>query len=353
MSLGNFLQKTTQILLFTDRLFFLSVCAMICFPLAVHTKNQYNIGMNTLRIGTRGSELALVQTRLVIAALQAQHPELHCEIVTISTPGDQRTDVPLHRVNTITGTGDKGVFIATIEEALAAGDIDCAVHSLKDMPGELDERFSLAAVLPRQDVRDALVIKPGADMYAPLIATGSVRRTQLVQTRWEGRARTVAVRGNVATRLRKLVESPEVSATLLARAGLNRLGYSDSIVVQGTTLTVQNLPIDEFPPALGQGAIAVETRRNDAATTELCATINHAPTRRCIDCERAFLAQLKADCSVPVGGNASCDAAGNLHFLLVYYTPAGKRIELEQSFSPATTAEAIATFMHQELLRQL
>ena len=312
--------------------------------------------MKTLRIGTRGSELALAQTRLTIEALQRVCPEISCEIITITTAGDQRTDIPLHCVNAATNTADKGVFIAAIEEALAAGEIDCAVHSLKDMPGVLDPRFELAAVLPREEVNDALVMKAGADWAAPVIATGSVRRAHLVQTYWQGKATTVPVRGNVATRLRKLAENPEWSATLLARAGLNRLGYDrHHLCVQGVDMVIENLPIDEFPPALGQGAVAIETRRDDVETTALLSRIDDEPTRRCIACEREFLNLLKADCSVPVGGNAWCDtAAGLMHFLVVYYTPTGRIIKLQQSAAPAeTTPEELASQAHAELLRQL
>ena len=309
--------------------------------------------MKTLRIGTRGSELALAQTRLVIEALRKQYPGLECEYTVISTAGDQRTDIPLHRVNAVTGTGDKGVFIATIEEALARGEIDCAVHSLKDMPGVLDERFALAAVLPREAVEDVLVMKPDGNMEAPVIATGSVRRMQLVQTYWQGRARTVPVRGNVATRLRKLTENPEVDATLLARAGLNRLGYGDRIIVDGVELTVRPLPTDAFPPALGQGAIAVETRADSPEVTELIAAISHYPTYRCISCERAFLSLLKADCSVPVGGNARVEADGSLCVQVVYYTPQGHRIDLSRRFTPDVGAEEAAAVMYALLCSEL
>ncbi len=309
--------------------------------------------MKTLRIGTRGSELALAQTRLVIEALRKQYPGLECEYTVISTAGDQRTDIPLHRVNAVTGTGDKGVFIATIEEALARGEIDCAVHSLKDMPGVLDERFALAAVLPREAVEDVLVMKPDGNMEAPVIATGSVRRMQLVQTYWQGRARTVPVRGNVATRLRKLAENPEVDATLLARAGLNRLGYGDRIIVDGAELTVRPLPTDAFPPALGQGAIAVETRADSPEVTELIAAISHHPTYRCISCERAFLSLLKADCSVPVGGNARVEADGSLCVQVVYYTPQGRRIDLSRRFTPDVGAEEAAAVMYALLCSEL
>ena len=309
--------------------------------------------MKTLRIGTRGSELALAQTRLVIEALRKQYPGLECEYTVISTAGDQRTDIPLHRVNAVTGTGDKGVFIATIEEALARGEIDCAVHSLKDMPGVLDERFALAAVLPREAVEDVLVMKRDGDREAPVIATGSVRRMQLVQTYWQGRARTIPVRGNVATRLRRLAENPEVDATLLARAGLNRLGYGDHILVDGVELTVFPLPTDAFPPALGQGAIAVETRADSPEVTAMIAAINHLPTYRCISCERAFLALLKADCSVPVGGNAREEADGSLYVQVVYYTPQGRRVNIARCFAPEVSAEAAAAAMYELLCSEL
>ncbi len=309
--------------------------------------------MKTLRIGTRGSELALAQTRLVMEALRKQYPGLECEYTVISTAGDQRTDIPLHRVNAVTGTGDKGVFIATIEEALARGEIDCAVHSLKDMPGVLDERFALAAVLPREAVEDVLVMKSAGNEEAPVIATGSVRRMQLVQTYWQGRARTVPVRGNVATRLRRLAENPEVDATLLARAGLNRLGYGDRIIVDDVELMVRPLPTDAFPPALGQGAIAVETRVDSPEVTELIAAINHQPTYRCISCERAFLSLLKADCSVPVGGNARVEADGSLYVHVVYYTPQGRRVNLARRYAAEVSPETAAADMYDLLCKEL
>lgn len=302
--------------------------------------------MSILRIGTRGSELALAQTHQAIAALQAANPGLQCEIRIISTAGDQRTDIPLHQVNAATGTGDKGVFIAAIEEALAAGEVDCAVHSLKDMPGVLDARFSLAAVLPREEIQDVLVVKQECEH--PVIATGSVRRAHMVHTYWKRRARTVPVRGNVATRLRKLVENPEVTATLLARAGLNRLGYDrESFEIDGVQLRVQGLPVEEFPPALGQGAIALECRRDDAATAALLGRVNHEPTYRCISCERAFLNLLQADCSVPVGGYAGINADGTLTLHVVHYIDAEHYTRLcESGHEP----ELVAAQLHRRLV---
>lgn len=302
--------------------------------------------MSILRIGTRGSELALAQTHQAIAALQAANPGLECDIHVISTAGDQRTDIPLHQVNAATGTGDKGVFIAAIEEALAAGEIDCAVHSLKDMPGVLDARFELAAVLPREEIQDVLVLK--TESATPVIATGSVRRAHLVHTYWRGAARTVPVRGNVATRLRKLVETPEVTATLLARAGLNRLGYHhDSIEINGIPLQVQSLPVEQFPPALGQGAIALECRRDDIPTSALLAKVNHEPTFRCISCERAFLNLLQADCSVPVAGYAKINADNSLTLHVVHYSDATHFTQLQET---GDSPQAVAETLHQRLL---
>lgn len=303
--------------------------------------------MSTLRIGTRGSELALAQAHQAIAALQAANPGLECSITIISTAGDQRTDIPLHMVNSATNTGDKGVFIAAIEEALAAGEIDCAVHSLKDMPGVLDERFALAAVLPREEIQDVLVMKADADMENLVIATGSVRRSHMVHTYWGGKARTVPVRGNVATRLRKMVENPEVSATLLARAGLNRLGYDrESFEVEGTKVRVVGLPVEDFPPALGQGAIALECRKDDAEANAMVSRVNHEPTYRCISCERAFLNLLQADCSVPVGGYAVNNEDGSLTLNVVHYSDATHYTRLSETGSDT---ESVAATLHAKL----
>ena len=305
--------------------------------------------MSTLRIGTRGSELALAQTHQAIAALQAANPGLECSITIISTAGDQRTDIPLHMVNSATNTGDKGVFIAAIEEALAAGEIDCAVHSLKDMPGVLDSRFELAAVLPREEIQDVLVMKEDADENNLVIATGSVRRSHMVHTYWGGKATTVPVRGNVATRLRKMVENPEVSATLLARAGLNRLGYDrDAFEVEGTRVRVIGLPVQEFPPALGQGAIALECRKDDTAARDMISRVNHTPTYRCISCERAFLNLLQADCSVPVGGYAEINPDDSITLNVVHYSDATHFTRLSET---GTDPDAVAAALHTALIR--
>ncbi len=270
-------------------------------------------------IGTRGSELALCQAHLAVEALTAAHGALPHEIRVIRTAGDAHTNIPLAEVNRRAGTQDKGVFIAALEEALAAGKIDCAVHSLKDMPGTLDERFEIAAFLPRAPMEDVLLVKQGADMDNLLVGTSSARRARLVQCYWGGGARTVSIRGNVATRIRKLVESSEMGAIILARAGLSRLGYPQgSFEVDGVRLCAVELSLNSFMPALGQGAIAIEIRKGDEAARRLISAVNDAETASCVRAERAFLDALKADCSIPVGGFATVEN-GRILFRAVYF----------------------------------
>lgn len=306
----------------------------------------------TIRIGTRGSELALRQTELAIEAMKAKTPGLEAEVVIIRTDGDERTDIPLCQVNKAAGTQDKGVFVAAIERALAAGEIDCAVHSLKDMPGQADDNFELAAVLPREEIWDALVLKKGANLSRLTLGTSSVRRTQMVRTYWSGTAQTVSIRGNVTTRLRKLIASPELDGIVLARAGLNRLGYcGDSLTLDGTELSIVDMGKDSFMPALCQGAIALEIRREDAATRALVAPVNDTETSLCVRAERAFLAALKADCSVPVAGYATCNG-DFMMFRAIYFMPNGMPVRITHR-DPADNPEAVAAGAYDKLLPHL
>ncbi len=281
-------------------------------------------------LGTRGSELAQKQTQLVEEALLALNPHLQLERRIINTAGDQRQDIPLCEVNKATQTQDKGVFIAALEEALAAGEIDCAVHSLKDMPGTLDERFTIAAFLPREAIGDVLVVKEGANLDELIIGTSSVRRIRMVESYWSGRARCKTIRGNVGTRLRKLAESDDMGAIILARAGLNRLGYTDKhVVVEGKKLFFVDLSLNSFMPALGQGAVAIEVRRDDKRLLAIISQINDKDTETCVRCERSFLAHLQADCSVPVGGYAEL-IQETLFFRSIYYTENGAALRVTQ-----------------------
>lgn len=295
-----------------------------------------------IRVGSRGSRLALKQVELFVDALRRVAPEVSAEVVVIQTAGDQRTDLPLCQVNRASGVADKGVFIAAIEEALLRGEIDCAVHSCKDMPGKLDDRMCLAAVLPREVPADTLVIRPGADMRRPVIGTSSVRRAALAKAYWGGAARVVNLRGNVPTRLLRLAESQEMDAIILARAGLSRLGLGAEgfVDVDGVRLILADLSCDAFMPALCQGAIAIETLKAHAELAELLRRVNHEPSELTVRAERAFLAALQADCSTPVAGYASLKGSA-LMLRVLYFMPDGLPIRLTLKGS-ADQPEALA-----------
>ncbi len=238
-------------------------------------------------------------------------PDLTIVRNIIKTTGDRRTDVSLNAVAKAEGIFDKGVFIKELETALDTGEIDLAVHSLKDLPTTLGRRFSLAAVLERAPVRDALVTRtPGglADLPAGArVGTSSVRRAR--QLEWLRPDLTIVdLRGNVPTRLRKLAEDDTYEAILLAEAGLVRLGYLPATAA-GTSepllgipgLQVQRLPESEFFPAAGQGAIGLEIRATDAPGRVFAEAIGHQPTWLRVTAEREFLRLLDAGCHTPVG----------------------------------------------------
>jgi hydroxymethylbilane synthase len=231
--------------------------------------------------------------------------EISTEI--IATTGDKRLDLRLG----VPGA-DKAVFIKELEEALLSGAIDAAVHSLKDVPGELDASFALVATLPRAPVEDVLVTRDPSHATGGLaglpggavVATSSVRRARLIQ-RFRPDVRVVEIRGNVPTRLNKVVATGEFDATILARAGLERLGFDlggGTLIGPGGQIGgLSILNPHEFLPAAGQGAIVVETRAVDAEIAEIFARINHLPTWNRIRVERAWLRALGAGCQTPVG----------------------------------------------------
>ncbi len=266
---------------------------------------------NPIIVGTRGSELALMQATATEAALAAAFPGRKIVRQVITTTGDRRTDVALAEVAKAEGTFDKGVFIKEIEEALEAGEIDIAVHSLKDLPTVLQERFTLVAVLERAPVRDILVMrKPGGLAALPVgarVGTSSVRRAK--QMEWLRPDVTIAdLRGNVPTRLRKLAESDHYDAILLAEAGLVRLDFipqvplTDCEEVAGIPgIFVTRLDENEFFPAAGQGAIGLEVRADDPASRALAEAIGHRDTWLRITAEREFLRLLDGGCHTPVG----------------------------------------------------
>ena len=250
-----------------------------------------------LRIGTRGSLLALAQAHETRDRLAAAHGlgEDAFEIVVIKTTGDAILDRPLSEA------GGKGLFTTEIEEALLDKRIDLAVHSAKDMPTFLPDGLVLSTYLPREDVRDAFISnKAGTLAELPqgaVVGSASLRRGALIK-RLRPDLQVVTFRGNVQSRLRKLDEGV-VDATLLACAGLNRLGE--------TGVITERLDVVDFPPAVGQGAITIETRADDAETNGLLAAIHDRATEICLTAERAFLAALDGSCRTPIAGLARLD----------------------------------------------
>jgi hydroxymethylbilane synthase len=268
--------------------------------------------MKPYRIGTRGSPLALVQASETRARLMAAHdlPEEAFEIVVLSTKGDRVTDRPLSEI------GGKGLFTEEIEEQLSDGRLDLAVHSSKDMPTVLPDGLGLVAFLEREDVRDAFIGRTAPRLEdLPLnavVGSSSLRRQALIR-RLRPDISVITFRGQVETRLRKLGEG-QADATLLAHAGLKRLGNTEVIT--------ELLDPESFPPAPGQGAICIEARMNDERTAELLAPINHPATQAALLCERAFLGALDGSCRTPIAGHATI-AGSQLSFYGMILTPDG------------------------------
>lgn len=264
------------------------------------------------RIGTRGSALALVQARMVRARLAAAVDANVDDIalITIRTSGDIIQDRPLAE------EGGKGLFTKEIEEALIDGRIDLAVHSAKDMPTVLPEGLVLAACLEREDPRDVFISTKATSLselpHGATLGTASLRR-QAIAKRMRRDLRVEPLRGNVETRLRKLDEG-HVDATILALAGLKRLGLD----ARATRI----MTIEEFLPAVAQGAIGIESREDNARIREALARIDHADTSIAVACERAFLAALDGSCRTPIAGHATL-SAGLLQFRGLIVKPDG------------------------------
>jgi hydroxymethylbilane synthase len=253
-----------------------------------------------ITLGSRGSDLARAQTAMAIAALRAVWPDLRIRTQIIQTRGDARQAEALDP-----RAGRKGLFTGEIEKALAAGEIDVAVHSAKDLPSDAMPGLELSAVLRRAPVEDILISKKSSESLlraGATIATGSVRRQH--QLRWiQPDIEVIDLRGNVPTRLRKFVRS-DWDAIMLARAGLERLGYELSggaFVFEETSLWVHPLSSDDFVPAGGQGIIAMQVRSDDEKAKRIVQSVNDAETFFCLRGEREFLRLLQGDCDSPVG----------------------------------------------------
>lgn len=282
-----------------------------------------------LKIGTRGSELALAQARETRARLMAAHgmAEDEFEIIVISTSGDQILDRPLSEA------GGKGLFTKEIEEALLDGRIDLAVHSSKDMPTALPGGLALTAFLEREDPRDAFIGRAApriADLpEGAVVGSSSLRRQALIR-RMRPDLDVVMYRGNVQTRLRKLGEGA-VAGTMLANAGLRRLGLADVIT--------ELMDLEAFPPAPGQGAICIESREDDGRVRSMLDAIGHDHTRLALTCERAFLAALDGSCRTPLAGHAVVEG-DHMRFSGLILTPDGR--EAHAISGEGKTADAAA-----------
>ncbi|MEM9221619.1 MAG: hydroxymethylbilane synthase [Pseudomonadota bacterium] len=283
--------------------------------------------MTKIRIGTRGSPLALAQAHMVAKAIQDEAgvaPE-ETEIIVIKTKGDQILDRALSEV------GGKGLFTKEIQQAMIDDQIDCAVHSAKDLETILPAPLTLGAFLPREDVRDAFIGRDGVGLAdlppGSVVGTASLRRQALVK-RARPDLNCAVLRGNVQTRLSKL-EAGECAATLLALAGLKRLGKED--------VATEILDVERFPPALAQGAIAVEMRRDDDRMIELLDKINHGETETAVAAERGFLAALDGSCRTPIAGLATVSGEEVSLSGLVASTD-GAQVEETATVGPAADA---------------
>jgi hydroxymethylbilane synthase len=293
----------------------------------------------TLRLATRGSALALAQSRLVADGLRAAWPELAVELVTVVTEGDRRRDVPAAAL------GGKGIFTAAVQQAVLDGRADLAVHSAKDLPAAQVPGLVLAAVPRRDDPRDVLVgrqVLTGLDDLDPgaRVGTGSPRRVALLQ--WlRPDLELVPLRGNVDSRVRR-VHAGELDAVVLAAAGLRRLGLAG----------VAAVPLDPeaFTPAPGQGTLAVEAREDDTAALGLLSALTHRPSRVALRGERAFLQRLGGSCTLPAGALLRVTDHGPLEIQGFLSALDGKGLVRERLRGPADDPEGLGRTLADRLL---
>jgi len=245
-----------------------------------------------IRIGTRASQLALAQTKWVIDRILAKYPNIRIDLVKIKTKGDRVIDRPLSTI------GGKGLFVKEIEEALKRNEIDVAVHSLKDVPAELPDNLYIGIIPERGDPHDVMISKDDITLKdlpeGSCIGTSSLRRSaQLLHYRPD--LKIVPLRGNLDTRIRKL-DTADIQAIIVAAAGLIRIGFKERIT--------QPFSFDLMLPAIGQGALGLEVRRDDQKTRDILAFLDHYPTRMAVEAERSFLMGLKGGCQLPIAGFA-------------------------------------------------
>jgi hydroxymethylbilane synthase len=293
-----------------------------------------------IKIGTRGSQLALWQTNWVKSEIEKHHPGIQVDITIISTKGDRVLDVSLPKL----GEQGKGLFTKELEDAIFERRVDLAVHSLKDLPTELPNGLTVGAICEREDVRDALVAREQIRSFQELperavIGTSSLRRQAQLR-----RARVdfvlEPIRGNVDTRLRKLDEGL-FDAIVLAAAGLHRLGYANRIT--------EHLSEELMLPAVGQGALAIEIRSDDTTVSKIISPLNHEPTRLACKAERAFLKGLGGGCLVPIAAHATLQA-DVIELSGLVASPDGSQSMRDRQTGPSSDAEAIGQRLADEFL---
>ena len=295
--------------------------------------------MSFIRIGTRKSQLALWQAEYVQQRLQAISPGLHVRLVKMTTQGDRKLDTPLAKV------GGKGLFTKELEQGLLDGHIDLAVHSLKDVTLTLPEGLHIPVVCEREDARDVFVSNAYPDLAAlprdARIGTSSLRRQSQLRHRWP-HLQIINLRGNVNSRLTKL-DTGEFDALILAAAGLKRLGWASRIR--------RYLEPEHMLPAVGQGAICIECRRDHREINRLLAPLNHIPTQICIQAERAMNARLEGGCQIPIAGYAQLDQ-DRLRLRGLVGAPDGSRIIYAEKWGADKQAEQLGISVASELLAQ-
>jgi hydroxymethylbilane synthase len=295
------------------------------------------MAMKQLRIGTRASQLALWQANWVKSELEKRYPGMEVTLTKIKTMGDKILDVPLAQV------GGKGLFVKEIEEAMLRGEIDIAVHSMKDVPTEFPEGLGLVCITEREDPRDALISRgiKFADLpKGAKVGTSALRRqAQLLRARPD--MEMVIIRGNVETRMKKL-ETENLDAVILAAAGLKRLGFADNIV--------EYLATDLSLPAIGQGALGIECRLDNAEVRETIDFFNHPATSYAVRAERALLKRCEGGCQVPIA--AFGEVNGDQMTLTGFVASVdGKRSLKESITGPVDACEHLGTELAERLLR--
>ena len=295
------------------------------------------MSLKQLRIGTRASQLALWQANWVKAELEERYPGMAVTLVKIKTIGDKILDVPLAQV------GGKGLFVKEIEEAMLRGEIDIAVHSMKDVPTEFPEGLGLYCITEREDPRDAVISRgiKFADLpHGARIGTSALRRqAQLLKLRPD--LEMVVIRGNVETRINKL-ETEKLDAVILAAAGLKRLGFTDRVA--------EYLSVDVSIPAIGQGALGIECRLDNAQVKETIAFFNHPDTAHAVRAERALLWRCEGGCQVPIAAHGV--VTGNELTLTGFVASVDGRRSVKESISgPAEEGEKLGIALAERLLK--